>query len=38
VVVTIPQFGVLDSLNVAAAGAVACFELARRRARGDEAS
>ena len=28
----IPQFGVLRALNVAAAGAVACFELARRRA------
>ena len=28
----IPQFGALGSLNVAAAGAVACFELARRRA------
>ncbi|HLI73747.1 MAG TPA: 23S rRNA (guanosine(2251)-2'-O)-methyltransferase RlmB [Acidimicrobiales bacterium] len=34
VAATIPQFGVLDSLNVAAAGAVACFELARRRAAG----
>jgi 23S rRNA (guanosine2251-2'-O)-methyltransferase len=29
----IPQFGVLGSLNVAAAGAVACFEVARRRGR-----
>ncbi len=28
----IPQFGALGALNVAAAGAVACFELARRRA------
>jgi len=28
---SIPQFGVLEALNVAAAGAVACFELARRR-------
>ena len=27
----IPQFGALGSLNVASAGAVACFELARRR-------
>jgi 23S rRNA (guanosine2251-2'-O)-methyltransferase len=27
----IPQFGALHALNVAAAGAVACFELARRR-------
>lgn len=31
-VVTIPLHGVLDSLNVAAATAVACFEVARRRA------
>lgn len=31
VVVSIPRHGALDSLNVAAAGAVACFELARRR-------
>lgn len=31
VVVSIPQRGSLPSLNVAAAGAVACFELARRR-------
>ena len=30
-VVTIPLRGVLDSLNVAAATAVACFEVARRR-------
>ena len=30
---SIPQFGSLRALNVAAAGAVACFELARRRAR-----
>jgi 23S rRNA (guanosine2251-2'-O)-methyltransferase len=37
--VAIPQFGALGSLNVAAAGAVACFELARRRVappRGDQ--
>jgi 23S rRNA (guanosine2251-2'-O)-methyltransferase len=32
----IPQFGALGSLNVAAAGAVACFELARRRGAGGE--
>jgi 23S rRNA (guanosine2251-2'-O)-methyltransferase len=32
----IPQFGTLRALNVAAAGAVACFELARRRMGGDE--
>ena len=32
VVATIPQFGALGSLNVAAAGTVACFEVARRRA------
>jgi 23S rRNA (guanosine2251-2'-O)-methyltransferase len=35
---SIPQFGALGSLNVAAAGTVACFELARRRidaGRGD---
>lgn len=31
VVVAIPQLGSLPSLNVAAAGAVACFEVARRR-------
>lgn len=31
-VVTIPIRGVLDSLNVSAAAAVACFEVARRRA------
>lgn len=31
-VVAIPQRGSLPSLNVAAAGAVACFEVARRRA------
>jgi 23S rRNA (guanosine2251-2'-O)-methyltransferase len=30
-VVTIPIVGVLDSLNVSAAAAVACFEVARRR-------
>ena len=33
VTVRIPQRGFLPSLNVAAAGAVACFELARRRSR-----
>ncbi|HET7487659.1 MAG TPA: 23S rRNA (guanosine(2251)-2'-O)-methyltransferase RlmB [Acidimicrobiales bacterium] len=31
--VHVPQYGSLPSLNVSAAGAVACFELARRRAR-----
>jgi len=31
VVVSIPRHGALESLNVAAAGAVACFEIARRR-------
>jgi 23S rRNA (guanosine2251-2'-O)-methyltransferase len=31
VLASIPQFGSLPALNVAAAGAVACFELARRR-------
>jgi len=31
-VVSIPQLGSLDSLNVSAAGAVACYEVARRRA------
>jgi 23S rRNA (guanosine2251-2'-O)-methyltransferase len=31
VLAAIPQMGSLDSLNVAAAGAVACFEVARRR-------
>jgi 23S rRNA (guanosine2251-2'-O)-methyltransferase len=31
VLAAIPQFGALSSLNVAAAGAVACFEVARRR-------
>lgn len=31
VVVAIPRYGALESLNVAAAGAVACFEVARRR-------
>ncbi|MBW3668786.1 MAG: 23S rRNA (guanosine(2251)-2'-O)-methyltransferase RlmB [Actinobacteria bacterium] len=30
-VAAIPQRGAIDSLNVAAAGAVACFEVARRR-------
>lgn len=34
VTVSIPQLGSLGSLNVAAAGAVACFELARRRLEG----
>lgn len=33
-VVAIPQYGALASLNVAAAGAVACFEVARRRVGG----
>ena len=33
VLVRIPQAGVLGSLNVAAAAAVACFEVARRRTR-----
>ena len=32
VLASIPQFGSLPAMNVAAAGAVACFELARRRA------
>jgi 23S rRNA (guanosine2251-2'-O)-methyltransferase len=32
VLASIPQHGRLESLNVASAGAVACFELARRRA------
>jgi 23S rRNA (guanosine2251-2'-O)-methyltransferase len=32
VVVSIPQSGAIDSLNVAAAGALACYEVARRRA------
>jgi 23S rRNA (guanosine2251-2'-O)-methyltransferase len=31
VLASIPQFGTIESLNVAAAGAVACFELARSR-------
>jgi 23S rRNA (guanosine2251-2'-O)-methyltransferase len=30
-VVAIPMAGALDSLNVAAAAALACFEVARRR-------
>ena len=30
-VARIPQHGALSSLNVAAAGAVACFQVARRR-------
>jgi len=34
ILAAIPQFGVIPSLNVGAAGAVACFEIARRRARG----
>ena len=34
VVAAIPLRGTLPSLNVAAAGAVACFEVARRRLRG----
>ncbi len=33
VLASIPQHGAITSLNVAAAGAVACFELARRRHR-----
>ncbi|MGH9069365.1 MAG: TrmH family RNA methyltransferase [Acidimicrobiales bacterium] len=33
VLVSIPQGGPLGSLNVAAAGAVACFEIARRRSQ-----
>jgi len=33
-VVAIPQHGAIESLNVAAAAAVACFEVARRRAAG----
>ena len=32
--VAIPQYGALASLNVATAGAIACFELARARAAG----
>lgn len=32
VVVSIPQLGSIDSLNVSAAGALACYEVARRRA------
>ena len=31
VLAAVPQFGALGSLNVAAAGAVACFEIARNR-------
>ena len=34
-VASIPLLGVLGSLNVAAAAAVACFEIARRRAEAD---
>jgi len=30
--VAIPQRGTLSSLNVATAGAIACFDVARRRA------
>jgi 23S rRNA (guanosine2251-2'-O)-methyltransferase len=37
VLVSIPQAGPLDSLNVAAAGALACFEVARRRHRRERA-
>ena len=37
VVVGIPMVGPLDSLNVSAAAAVACFEVARRRGAGAEA-
>ncbi|MGC8627792.1 MAG: TrmH family RNA methyltransferase [Acidimicrobiales bacterium] len=37
VLARIPQVGPLESLNVAAAGAVACFEVARWRSRGDRA-
>jgi 23S rRNA (guanosine2251-2'-O)-methyltransferase len=33
VLVRIPMYGAIESLNVAAAAAVACFEIARRRAR-----
>lgn len=33
-VASIPMSGVLDSLNVSAAAAVACYEVARRRAQG----
>jgi 23S rRNA (guanosine2251-2'-O)-methyltransferase len=32
VLASIPQYGAISSLNVAAAGAIACFEVARRRA------
>jgi len=35
VLASIPQHGALDSLNVAAAGAIACYELARRRTAAD---
>ena len=35
VLAAIPQFGRLGSLNVAAAAAVACYEIARRRAQTD---
>lgn len=38
VTVSIPQLGSLGSLNVAAAAAVACFELARRRQEGQPAA
>jgi 23S rRNA (guanosine2251-2'-O)-methyltransferase len=34
-IASIPLLGVLDSLNVSAAAAVACFEVARRRAASD---
>ncbi len=36
--VAIPQRGTLSSLNVATAGAIACFDLARRRAEAGSAS
>lgn len=38
VVVRVPMVGPLGSLNVAAAGAVACFEVARRRSKGTGAA
>jgi 23S rRNA (guanosine2251-2'-O)-methyltransferase len=36
VVVSIPQLGRIESLNVSAAGALACYEVARRRQEGHE--